>query len=368
MLADARSDGGARTRVAVVFGGRSTEHSISCLSAGNVRAALGQAGYEVVPVGVTCDGAWVLAPPDQQYTIAGDALPEVTEGEPVTFSCDPKAPGLISAGGRTTVIDVAFPVLHGPFGEDGTVQGLFEMVGLPYVGSGVYASAAAMDKAHMKAALRGAGLPVADYAVVPDGRTIPDGVLDRLGLPVFVKPARGGSSIGISKVSSRDALADAVSLAAQSDSKVLIEAAVIGREVECGVLAGPDGSPAQASVPAEVTVADGYEFYDFDAKYLSDATTFTVPAVLPPAVTARIQELAVAGYEALDCAGLARVDVFVCPDGTVVLNELNTMPGFTAASMYPRMWAASGLPLPELVDRLVQDALSRAAKARLWSL
>jgi D-alanine-D-alanine ligase len=326
-----------------------------------VRSALEEAGYDVVPVGVTADGAWLLAPPDQQYTIDGDVLPAVTAGEPVTFSCDPKAPGLIGAGGRTTAVDVVFPVLHGPFGEDGTVQGLLEMVGLPYVGSGVYASAAAMDKAHMKAALRGAGLPVADYAVVQEGRSLADGVLDRLGLPVFVKPARGGSSIGISKVTAPAMLADAISLAAQSDSKVLVEAAVTGREVECAVLAGPDGGPAQASLPAEVTVADGYEFYDFNAKYLSDATTFTVPAILPPAVTTQIQEFAVAAYEALDCAGLARVDVFVCPDGSVIVNELNTMPGFTAVSMYPRMWAATGLPLPKLVDRLVRDALYRSA-------
>jgi D-alanine-D-alanine ligase len=360
MPAGPDSDSGDRTRVAVVFGGRSTEHSISCLSAGTVRAALQEAGYDVVAVGVTADGAWLLAPPDQAYTIEGDVLPSVTAGEPVTFSCDPNTPGLIGSGGRVTAVDVVFPVLHGPFGEDGTVQGLFEMVGLPYVGSGVYASAASMDKAHMKAALRGAGLPVADYAVVQEGRRVPDGLLDRLGLPVFVKPARGGSSIGISKVAAPDQLADAISLAAQSDSKVLIEAAMVGREVECGVLAGSDGAPAEASLPAEITVDDAFEFYDFEAKYLSDATTFTVPAVLPPEVTSRVQELAIAAYEALDCAGLARVDVFVGTDGTVTLNELNTMPGFTAVSMYPRMWGASGVPLPELVDRLVRDALCRA--------
>jgi D-alanine-D-alanine ligase len=353
-------DSGYPTRVAVVFGGRSTEHSISCLSAGTVRSALQEAGYEVIAVGVTPDGAWLLAPPDQPYAIRGDVLPAVTAGEPVTFSCDPNAPGLIGAGGRTTAIDVVFPVLHGPFGEDGTVQGLFEMVGLPYVGSGVYASAASMDKAHMKAALRAYGLPVADYAVVQQGRSVPDGLLERLGLPVFVKPARGGSSIGISKVTSPGMLVDAISLAAQSDSKVLVEAAMAGREVECGVLAGPAGAPAAASVPAEITVSDAFEFYDFAAKYLSDATTFTVPADLPPDLTGRVQELAIAAYEALDCAGLARVDVFVADDGTVTLNELNTMPGFTEVSMYPRMWGASGVALPALVDRLVCDALYRA--------
>lgn len=362
MPADNRAGDGRRTRVAVVFGGRSTEHPISCLSAGTVRAALAEAGYDVLAVGVTADGGWVLPPADQRYTLQGSDLPSVSGGEPLTFSCDPGAPGLLGADGRLLGIDVVFPVLHGRFGEDGTVQGLLEMAGLPYVGSGVYASAAAMDKAHMKTALRGAGLPIADYAVVHAGRPLPDGLLDLLGTPVFVKPARGGSSIGISKVTCADALPEAVSLAAQSDSKVLIEAGVTGREIECAVLAAAGDGPPEASVPAEVTVAEGFDFYDFDAKYLSDATTFTVPAQLPPAVTAEIQQLAVAAYEALDCAGLARVDVFVCPDGRVVLNELNTMPGFTAVSMYPRMWAASGLPLPALVDRLVRDALHRAAK------
>jgi D-alanine-D-alanine ligase len=201
---------------------------------------------------------------------------------------------------------------------------------------------------------------VGAYEVVRPGDKLPDGVLDRLGSPVFVKPARGGSSIGISKVRESCELAEALAVAAESDPKVIVEAGVVGREVECGVLAGRGGDPPSASVPAEVTVAAGFEFYDFTAKYLSDATTFTVPAQLPPAVTAQVQALAVAAYEALDCTGLARVDVFVCPDGTVILNELNTMPGFTAASMFPRMWQASGVELAELVDRLVQDALLRA--------
>ncbi|HEX4017539.1 MAG TPA: D-alanine--D-alanine ligase family protein [Frankiaceae bacterium] len=361
MPADSPAADGKRTRVAVVFGGRSTEHSISCLSAGTVLAALTEAGYDVLAVGVTAEGAWVLPPSDQRYALKGQELPSVQAGEALTFSCDPAAPGLVGSDGRRVVVDAVFPVLHGRFGEDGTVQGLFEMAGLPYVGAGVYASAAAMDKAHMKAALRGAGLPIADYAVVHAADPLPEGLLDRLGAPVFVKPARGGSSIGISKVSRTDALPEAISLAAQSDSKVLIEAGVKGREVECAVLAGADGGRAEASVPAEVTVAEGFDFYDFDAKYLSDATTFTVPAQLPADVTAQIQRLAVDAYEALDCDGLARVDVFVCPDGRVVLNELNTMPGFTAVSMFPRMWAASGLPLPALVDRLVQDALRRRA-------
>jgi D-alanine-D-alanine ligase len=356
----ARAASRPASRVAVVFGGRSTEHSISCLSAGTVIAALREAGYGVVPVGVTRAGSWMLADSGQTYAIDGETLPEVIGGEPVHFSADASSKGLIDVVGRLVPVDVIFPVLHGPFGEDGTVQGLFETAGIPYVGSGVYASAAAMDKAHMKGALRSAGLPVADYEVVHAGGTVPAGVLDRLGSPVFVKPARGGSSIGITKVQKADALDEAVAIAAESDPKVLIEAGIVGREVECGVLAGPDGGDPRASVPAEVALADGYEFYDFQAKYLSDATVFTVPAALEPSVTAVVQDLAITAFRALDCAGLARVDVFVCPDGRVIENELNTMPGFTAASMYPRMWEASGVGLAELTDRLVQDALWRS--------
>jgi D-alanine-D-alanine ligase len=223
----------------------------------------------------------------------------------------------------------------------------------------VYASAAAMDKAHMKMALAAAGLPVAAYEVIRPGADVPADTLERLGLPVFVKPARGGSSIGISRVTRPADLPAAIAAAMDSDPKVLIESSVTGREIECGVLAGRDGGPPEASAPAEVTVAEGVDFYDFEAKYLSDATTFTVPANLAPDVTAEVQRLAVAAYEALDCAGLARVDVFVSSDGRVVVNELNTMPGFTAASMYPRMWAASGVGLAELVDRLVVDATGR---------
>ena len=358
MPADPRPDGGGRTRVAVLFGGRSTEHSISCLSAGSVIEALREAGYDVVPLGITRAGAWLLAGESQPYRIAGDRLPDLTDGEPVHFVADGTG-ALATDDGRPLAVDVVFPVLHGPFGEDGTIQGLLEMYGMPYVGSGVYASAASMDKAHMKSALASAGLPVAAYEVLRPGSPVPPGILDRLGSPVFVKPARGGSSLGISKVRAAAELEPAVALAAESDSKVIVESGVVGREVECGVLAGPEGEPL-ASVPAEITIAAGYDFYDFEAKYLSDATTLTVPADLPPAVTEQVQRLALAAYEALDCSGLARVDVFVCPDGGVVVNELNTMPGFTATSMYPRLWEATGVKLPALVDALVRDALRRA--------
>jgi D-alanine-D-alanine ligase len=258
-------------------------------------------------------------------------------------------------------------VLHGPYGEDGTIQGLLELAGLPYVGSGVLASAAAMDKAVAKPLLRAAGLAVADAVVVrqADWDRDPAACAARvqgLGLPVFVKPARGGSSIGISRVAEAGKLAVAVEDALRNDPKVLVEAAVPGREVECGVLDGPDGP--EASVPAEVRVVGDYEFYDFEAKYLDSATELDVPADLPPEVTARLQEAARAAFTALDCEGLARVDFFVGDDGALTVNEVNTMPGFTPSSMFPRMWAASGVDYPALVDRLIASALRRGTGLR----
>jgi D-alanine-D-alanine ligase len=267
-------------------------------------------------------------------------------------------------GGEPVAIDVVFPVLHGPFGEDGTVQGQLEMADLPYVGSGVFASSAAMDKAHMKALLGAAGLPVGDYAVLDRHSTLPESERARLGLPVFVKPARGGSSVGISKVTAWEQLDTALALARESDPKVVIEVGIDGREIECGVL-GQGGAasiePPEASLPAEIHVSAEFAFYDFEAKYLSDSTTFDVPADLPADVVAEVQRLAVQAFLALDCAGLARVDFFVQPDGGVVLNEVNTMPGFTPVSMYPRMWAATGVEYPKLVRRLVELALERGS-------
>jgi len=253
-------------------------------------------------------------------------------------------------------------VLHGPWGEDGTVQGLLEMAGVPYVGSGVLASAAAMDKAVAKVLLRAAGLPVADAVVVRSGETVDRLAVAALGLPVFVKPARGGSSIGISRVTDLADLDAALAVAHAADPKVLVEAGLSGREIECGVLAGPSGP--EASVPAEVRVAAGHDFYDFEAKYLEDATELDVPALLPSTVTARLQDMALRAFAALDCEGLARVDFFVTADGAVTVNEVNTMPGFTPSSMYPRMWAASGVDYPALVDRLLQAALARSTGLR----
>ncbi|PRY45699.1 D-alanine-D-alanine ligase [Geodermatophilus tzadiensis] len=372
--------GTGKVRVAVVFGGRSAEHAISCVSAGSVIAALDPERYEVVPVGIARDGRWVLPDPGQQLAIDGGRLPEVTGGTAVSLVGDPGGRGLAvleptaAIGPALTEVDVVFPVLHGAYGEDGTVQGLLETSGLPYVGSGVFASAASMDKEFTKKLLAASGLPQGDHVVLRDagGALCPDpDVLtaadrERLGLPVFVKPSRAGSSIGISKVTDWAQFPEAVATAAAVDPKVVVEAAVPGREIECGVLAGRDGGPPEASLPAEIRLKAGTDWYDFSAKYLEDAVEFDVPADLTPEQTRMVQAASCRAYLALDCEGLARVDFFLGtgPDGAerLVVNEVNTMPGFTPISMFPRMWAASGVGHPELVDRLVASALARAGR------
>jgi D-alanine-D-alanine ligase len=362
----------SRTRVAVVFGGRSTEHAISCLSAGSVLAALDRRRYDVVAVGITPEGRWVLAPDDpEQLSLHGRELPGVKDGAAVALPGDPTVGGLIPLEEGPAVlgtVDVVFPVLHGPYGEDGTIQGLLELADVPYVGSGVLASAAAMDKAVARVLLSAAGIPVTPAVVVRRQQWDTDAAaVERsargLGLPVFVKPARGGSSIGITRVADWSELPAAMEDALRCDPKVLIEAAVVGREVECGILEGIDGLPA-ASVPAEIRLVGDYEFYDFEAKYLDNATELDCPADLPPDVAEELQDLARRAFTALDCSGLARVDFFVGADGTLTLNEVNTMPGFTATSMFPLMWAATGLDYPSLVDRLVQTALRRGTGLR----
>ncbi|MGY1591762.1 D-alanine--D-alanine ligase family protein [Geodermatophilus sp. SYSU D00708] len=366
-----------KLRIAVVFGGRSAEHSISCVSAGAVLAALDPDRYDVVPVGITREGGWVLTDPDVRPAIVDGVLPEVTGGTAVTLVGDPAGRGLVrlDGGGPRIELDVVFPVLHGAYGEDGTIQGLLEMSGIPYVGSGVFASAASMDKEFTKKLLAAAGLPQGDHVVLRDATGAlsadPD-VLDaaareRLGLPVFVKPSRAGSSIGISKVTDWAQFPAAVATAAAVDAKVVVEAAVPGREIECGVLAGRDGGPPEASLPAEIRLRPGTDWYDFSAKYLEDAAEFDVPAQLTPEQTRAVQETACRAYLAMDCAGLARVDFFLGtgPDGAdrLVINEVNTLPGFTPISMYPRMWAATGVGFAELVDRLVAAALVPARSA-----
>jgi D-alanine-D-alanine ligase len=352
--------GPGRIRVAVVFGGRSSEHAISCVTAGSVLAALDPERYDVVPIGITGAGRWLLAERHAVLAIQGRELPHVADtGSSVALSGDPTAVPAALQG-----IDVVFPLLHGPYGEDGTIQGLLELAGIPYVGSGVFASAAAMDKVHMKKLLAAAGLEVPAYAVVREGRAVTAEVLD-LGLPVFVKPARSGSSIGISKVTRREDLEPALELAHSHDPKALVEPAVVGREIECGVLAGVDGGPTEASLPAEVRIADGVDFYDFEAKYMPESgTEFDIPPDVPTDVVERIQRMALVAFEALDCEGLARVDVFLTPDGRVIVNEVNTMPGFTPVSMFPRMWAASGVDYTTLVGRLIDDAVRRGTGLR----
>jgi len=368
--------GGRRPRLAVVFGGRSTEHAISCVTAGSVLAALDHDRYDIVPIGITREGRWVLVADDPAtLAIAGGVLPEVSSSDSgVSLAADPTRRALVVHDSRSvpqllTGVDVVLPLLHGPFGEDGTIQGLFEMAGVPYVGAGVLASAAAMDKHYMKMVLVGSGLPDVPHVVVRprEWQTDPAAVRESvasLGFPVFVKPARGGSSIGISKVHDIGELDAAIERARESDPKVIVEAMVEGREIEVGVLEGLDGNPPDVSVAAEIVVREGHEFYDFDAKYLDGGTDITVPADLAPAVNAQIQLLAVAAFEALSCEGLARVDFFVTPDDRVLVNEVNTMPGFTPTSVFPRVWAATGLDYAALVDRLVQAALRRGVGLR----
>ena len=368
-----------KPRIAVVFGGRSSEHGVSCATAGSVLQAIDPDRYDVVPVGITQDGRWVLesADPERLAITSADKLPEVDGSRArVALAQQESSSELVvhepSAVPRTLGdVDVVFPLLHGPWGEDGTLQGLLEMSGVRYVGSGVLASAVGMDKHYMKVVLQAHGLPVLPYTVItPNGwqtdRAACVEAVTSLGYPVFVKPARGGSSIGISKVHGVEGLEQAVEEARRHDPKVIVEvSAEGGREVECGVLQGFGTNPADTSVVAEIAVDPAHEFYDFAAKYLpEEQTRLDVPADLPDAVADRVRELSARAFDVLSCEGLARVDFFVLPDERVVINEINTMPGFTPSSMFPRMWAATGIDYPALVDRLVQLALHRATGLR----
>jgi D-alanine-D-alanine ligase len=357
-----------KTRVAVVFGGRSEEHQISCVSAGNILGALDPDEFEIVPVGITREGQWVLTDGDPgALAIEQRHLPEITAGSgtAVVLPADPTARGLIvlnpTEGARALGdVDVVFPVLHGAYGEDGTIQGLLEMAGIPYVGANVFASAAAIDKEFTKKLATVSGIPVGDYVVLRAGASMTEPERERIGLPAFVKPARGGSSFGITRITDWADLDAAMAKARAVDPKVLIEAAVVGREVECGVLEGEYGGAPEASVLAELRIVGGeHDFYDFEAKYLDDACEYDIPADLPPDVTARIRAYACDTFTALDCAGLARVDFFVTPEHDIYLNEINTMPGFTSTSMFPRMWAATGLEQSKLITRLVRTAQRR---------
>lgn len=364
-----------RTRVAVLFGGRSSEHAISCVSAGGILRSIDRSRYDVVPIGITRSGSWRRRSDDPaSLAIVGGRLPEVSStGDRVVLSLDPGRRGFWLYSGMDSPtwhgIDVVFPVLHGVNGEDGSIQGAFEIAGMPYVGSGVLASAVCMDKGHAKTIMASAGLPVGRWHVfhVRQWRAAPElqlSVLSGLGSPLFVKPARAGSSVGVSKASTPKDLERAIALALRHDPRVIVESSVErAQEIECGVLVGPDGV-VRASVPAEISVRGAHEFYDFEAKYLDEGADLKVPADLSAATAKSVRELAVRAFEALGCEGLARVDFFVGPDGAVIVNEVNTMPGFTPISMYPRMWSESGVPYPELIDTLLREAMARGPGLR----
>ena len=355
-----------RLRVALLFGGRSAEHDVSVLSAGNVFRALDPARYETVPIGITRSGIWLLCPvEDGKFPAAvPDRGPRVAliPGGSGRLAILPETDGV--APDLTRMVDVLFPVLHGPFGEDGTVQGLAEIAGVAYVGSGVMGSAAAMDKDVAKRLMRDGGLPIARFMSFGHGDAPSyEAVVSELGRPVFVKPARLGSSVGISKAGTREEFAAAVAEAFRHDRKILVEEYVRGREVECGVLEGEDGS-LTASPPGEIVPSNRHGFYTYEAKYLDEhGAAIKVPADLPPEVSDKVRRLAIEAFRALGCEGLARIDFFLGEDGRPVVNEVNTMPGFTNISMYPKVFEAMGVSYPELVDRLIRHALARAASA-----
>jgi D-alanine-D-alanine ligase len=332
-------------QVAVFFGGRSSEHNISIVSAQGIVSALMQAGHRVIPVGVARDGSWFYVDPADLVALDGP-LPELPDGtHAMQVVWDASGVTLSHASGDSWRPDMAFPILHGPWGEDGAFQGLLESMGLPYVGSGVLASACAMDKPTTKAMLAHAGLPVGDWFTQPP---------DVWPGPMFVKPARAGSSIGISRVDDPAQLPEAIATARRHDDRLIFETAIEGaREIECGVIQARDRT-LRASRCAEITVPGG--FYDFDAKYRTDAATLVVPAELPEGVEQHIQDLAKKVFSALGCEGFARVDFFLKEDGTVLVNELNTLPGFTPISMFPRMWQASGMTYSELLNELLLSA------------
>ncbi|MFG3102656.1 D-alanine--D-alanine ligase family protein [Streptomyces sp. NPDC048182] len=370
-----------KPRVAVVFGGRSSEHGISTVTAGAVLGAIDRTKYEVLPIGITREGRWVLtadAPErmaiTERRTPAVEEVAESAEGA-VVLSVDPASREVVysepgSVPKALGEVDVVFPVLHGPYGEDGTLQGLLELSGVPYVGAGVLASAVGQDKEYMKRVFTSYGLKVGPYEVIrpreweQDRQAARKRIVDfagEHGWPLFVKPARAGSSIGITKVDGLAGLDEAIEEARRHDPKFLVEAALVGREIECGVLEFEEGP--RASVPAEIPPPSAHAYYDFEAKYI-DSTPGVVPAPLTPEETAEVQRLAVAAFDAASCEGLVRADFFLTEDGEFVINEINTMPGFTPISMYPQMWQASGIGYAELVDRLVQAALRRPTGLR----
>jgi D-alanine-D-alanine ligase len=343
-------------RVALIFGGRSAEHEISLASARFVADALDPARYELIPVGIAPDGRWRL-PEDLDAALAEGI--DQSASAAVTLAVDPARPGLIAEDGGYRLVDFAFPVMHGTFAEDGTIQGLLELAGLPYAGAGVAASAVGMDKELMKAVFAADGLPQVDALVLRGSAATGDAALAaveaRFTYPVFVKPCNLGSSVGMTKAHDRGELAPALELAARYDRKVIVEAFADAREFECSVLGNDEPS---ASVPGEVAPAN--EFYDYEAKYTDGLMSFTIPAPLTDAQTEEVRDLAVRAFRAVDCAGYARCDFFMEREsGRVLLNEINTIPGMTRFSAFPRLWAASGIEAPALMDEIVRLGLER---------
>ena len=414
-----------KIRVAVIFGGRGPEHAVSCMGGGNMLAAIDRDRYEVIPVGITRAGNWVLAADEPaRLAVTGGELPSVEAvaepgGQVVPWSAPatPRdatpgqaTPGDAQPGQRPAVtpaaaarpaaqpggamsaaapgqiphllgeVDVVLPILHGPFGEDGTIQGLLEMAGVRYVGAGVLASAVSMDKEYMKMIFTARGLPVGPHVVVRE-RDWPSGsaaglagqdagpadperkrVLDaigELGWPLFVKPARGGSSIGTSRATDLAGLHKAIETARRYDPKVLVEAAIDGVEVECSVLQGQGGGPPDTSMPGQLLIEGGEEFWNFEAKYLDQASGMAIPAPIPAKALQQVRRLAAAAFDAVSCEGMARVDFFYTTDGKIIINEINTIPGLSPASYFQKMWEASGMPFPQLIDRLLQTALRK---------
>jgi len=383
----------------VVFGGQGPEHAISCMGAGTVLAILDRDRYEVVPVGILPDGRWVLTRDEpERLAISGRTLPSVAAvagPDAAEAPAPPPAPDAAAGGpdpghavapspaaaapvasvpGVLAGVDVVLPILHGPFGEDGTIQGLLEMAGLRYVGAGVLASAVGLDKEYMKLVFAARGLPICPYVVVRDRdwqggpgaagtataerKRIYDAIAE-LGYPVFVKPARGGSSIGTAKANDQASVTEAIEGARRYDTKVIVERAVDGAEIECAVLEGLDGGPPDTSLPGQLVIAGGEEFYDFEAKYLDPTGSMAIPAPVPPDVIDEIRRMAGVAFEAVSCQGFARVDFFYTRDGEILVNEINTIPGMTATSYFPKMWEATGLPLSQLLDRMITTALRR---------
>jgi len=359
-----------RKRIAILFGGRSAEHEVSVVSARSVMDALDPDRYEVVPIGVTKEGRWQLMPGGPPALAPGGLgrLPEVTEasGPDVALDQEPGSRSLVAEDGSRTPIDVVFPVMHGPYGEDGSIQGFLEMAGVPYVGSGVLASAVGMDKAVQKVLFASAGIPVTEHEVVQEREweEDPEAVEARaghLGYPLFAKPAALGSSVGVTKAHGPDELRGALELAFRYGRKALLERAVEGsRELEVAVLGNDD---PVASIAGEVVPR--HEFYSYEAKYLDEhGAQLLIPATVPEDLMEEVQRLAVGAFQALDCAGMARVDFFLRPTGELLVNEVNTIPGFTQISMYPKLWEASGVSYGELIERLIDLAVERYERER----